>query len=37
MKRKIYNLLTRLYDWLPWTSRTLTYLRYEVFYPYKNE
>ncbi len=33
MKRKIYKLLTRLYDFLPWDSRTLSYLRYEWFYP----
>lgn len=33
MKRKIYWQLTRLYDFLPWQSRVLEYLRYEVFYP----
>lgn len=36
MKLWIYTQLTRLYDRLPWTSRTLTYLRYEVFYPYES-
>lgn len=34
MKIKVYTLLTRLYDWLPWDSRVLAYLRYDVFYPW---